>query len=202
LLTRAIIKETIAKGGVVKKLLFVAALIVASAASAQDKGFFIGGHIGQADAKSACDNLAGTGISCDSKDSSWKILGGYQFSRHFAAELGYTDGGSVTATFGSLREEIEASVFDLVAVGILPVVDRLAVYGKLGLYRAETEDTTNFGFSAKETNTDITYGFGVRYDFSGKFALRGEWQRYADVGGGEIGESDVDVISVGLLFRF
>jgi hypothetical protein len=39
---------------------------------------------------------------------------------------------------------------------MFPVVDRFSAYGKLGLYRGETEDNTNFGPSAKETNTDIT----------------------------------------------
>jgi hypothetical protein len=84
---------------------------------------------------------------------------------------------------------------------MFPVVDRFSAYGKLGLYRGETEDNTNFGPSAKETNTDITFGFGARYDF-GKLGVFGQWQRYADIGGGDIGESDVDVISLGLLIKF
>jgi opacity protein-like surface antigen len=85
---------------------------------------------------------------------------------------------------------------------MLPVANNFSVYGKLGLYRGDTEESTNFGFSADETNTDLTFGFGVRYDFGERFAVRGEWQRYQDVGGGDIGESDVDVISVGFLVRF
>lgn len=186
-----------------KKLILGMALVLASAAAAaQDKGFYAGGAIGQTKAKDFCDGLGGTGISCDDTDQAWKVFGGYQFTRNFAAEFGYIDAGSVTASFGTLREEIEATAFELVGVGILPVVDKFSVYGKLGLYRAEIEDRTNFGFSADETNTDITFGFGVRYDFGGRFAVRAQWQRYQDVGGGDIGESDVDVMSVGFLVRF
>ena len=179
----------------------ITAVLIAAPAIAQDRGFYAGLSLGQADAKNFCDDLAGTGISCDGKDTAWKIFGGYQFNRHFAAELGYTDLGEANASVAGLRETIKANAIELVAVGMLPVVDRFSVYGKLGLYRGETEDETNFGFSAKETNTDLTFGFGARYDF-GRLGVFGQWQRYADIGGGDIGESDVDVISIGVLFRF
>lgn len=185
-----------------KRLLFVIALLAAGPAVAQDAKFYAGGHIGQASAKSACDNLAGTGISCDDEDTAWRALVGYQFNRHFAAEFAYTDLGEVTASFANLRETVKSSAFEIVGVGMFPVADRLSIYGKLGIYRAETEDETNFGFSAKEKNTDLTFGFGVRYDFTSLIAARAEWQRYQDVGGGDIGESDVDVISLGVLFKF
>jgi hypothetical protein len=32
--------------------------------------------------------------------------------------------------------------------------------------------------------------------------VRAEWQRYQDIGGGNIGEGDVDVMSIGLIYRF
>ena len=186
-----------------KKLLMGLMLVLASTTvSAQNSGFYAGGSIGQSQAKDACDDLGGTGISCDDKDTAWKVFGGYQFNRHFAAEIGYTDLGKVSATLGSLRDEIESTAFELVGVGMFPIANNFSVYGKLGLYRGDTEERTNFGFSADETNTDLTFGFGVRYDFAERFAVRGEWQRYQDVGGGDIGESHVDVISVGFLVRF
>jgi OmpA-OmpF porin, OOP family len=179
----------------------ITAALFAAPAIAQDQGFYAGLSLGQTKVKDYCGQFAGTGVSCDDKDTAWKVFGGYQFNRHFAAELGYTDLGEAKATFGGLYETIKANAFELVGVGMLPVVDRFSVFAKLGLYRGETEDETNFGFNAKETNTDITFGFGARYDF-GKLGVFGQWQRYADFGGGEIGESDVDVISIGLLFKF
>jgi OmpA-OmpF porin, OOP family len=186
-----------------KKTLVGLVLVLASAAvAAQDRGFYVGGHVGQATAKDMCDGLAGSGINCEDSDTAIRIMGGYQFSKNFAAELGYTSGAEVSASAGSLREEITTTTWELVGVGMLPVADRLSLYGKLGVYRAETEDRTNFGFSADETNNDLTFGFGVRYDFTQRLFGRVEWQRYMDVGGGAIGESDVDYISVGLAFKF
>jgi OmpA-OmpF porin, OOP family len=178
------------------------AIAFAVPATAQDRGIYAGASIGQATAKDACVNLVGTGISCDDNDTSWKIFGGYQFTRNFAAELGYADFGEATASFGSLRETIEATAFEIVGVGMFPVVDRLSVFGKLGFYRGEVDDTSNFGFSASESNTDLTFGLGARYDFTRNLAVRAEWQRYTDLGGPSIGESDIDVISIGVLWKF
>ncbi len=65
------------------------------AANAQDAGFYAGGSIGQAKANQGCDGIP---ISCDNKDTSWQISGGYQFNKNFGVELGYVDLGKVTAS--------------------------------------------------------------------------------------------------------
>jgi OOP family OmpA-OmpF porin len=179
------------------------AFVAPAAAQQQDRGFYAGASLGQSKAKSSCDGLAGTGISCEDTDTAWKVFGGYQFMRHFAVELGYSDLGEVTATAGANRLSVESSAFELVGVGILPVADRFSVFAKVGLYRADTEATSNIAaLNGKENNTDLTYALGARYDFTGKVGAFLQWQRYQDVGGGDIGEDDVDVISLGVLFRF
>jgi OOP family OmpA-OmpF porin len=87
------------------------------------------------------------------------------------------------------------------AVGTLPIAEKFSVYGKLGFYRADTDGTAP-GASASETNTDLTYAIGVGYDFNKNLGIRGEWQQYSKVGGGDIGDSNVDVISIGVVYRF
>ena len=88
-------------------------------------------------------------------------------------------------------------------LGSLPLADRFSVYGKFGFYRADSEVNFNLvvlgSGSASETNTDITFGVGLRYDFTRNLGLRAEWQRYGDVGDGA---TDVDVMSVGLIWKF
>jgi len=54
----------------------------------------------------------------------------------------------------------------------------------------------------KETNNDITYGAGLQYDLTRQVGVSGEWQRYNKMGGGSIAETKVDVLSVGVLYRF
>jgi OOP family OmpA-OmpF porin len=175
----------------IKVLLAIAAFAFAGSAAAQLNlsSAYIGGTIGQAELKDACSGVG----DCDEKDTAWRILGGYQFNRYFAAEIGYHHLGEASAPGATL----EATAWELVAVGAYPIVNQLSVYGKLGVYRGELEVP-----GAEETNTDLTYGIGLQYDFLRNVGLRGEWQRYSKMGGGALVETDVDVLSVGVVYRF
>jgi len=171
----------------IKAVVALAALAFAGSAAAQQPSVsapYVGGTIGQAEYKDA------TG---DDKDTAWRILGGYQFNRHFAAELGYHNLGEASTAGGAL----EGNAIEVVGIGAFPIVDKLSVYGKLGVYRGELEAP-----GAKETNSDLTYGVGLQYDFLKNVGVRGEWQRYSKMGGGNLVETDVDVMSVGLVYRF
>jgi OOP family OmpA-OmpF porin len=190
-------------------LLAAVAFVVPSTGTAQetagDTGWYIGGSIGQAKVQDFCSGFSG--VQCEDSDTAWRIFGGYQVNRHFALELGYHELGEVSISNAGLFAKVEAKVFELVAVGSLPVADRFSIYGKLGIYRGDTDFSTNLVVpgipsSISETNTDLTYGFGLRYDFTKNFGIRGEWQRYQDVGGSQIGEADIDVISIGVIYRF
>jgi OmpA-OmpF porin, OOP family len=185
-------------------LLAVAGMAVSSVSMAQatqDRGWYAGVSMGQSEIKDGCTGVA-PGISCDDKDTAWKIFGGYQLNRNFSAELGYSNLGEAKASAGGVNASVEATAWDLVGVGSFPVTNQFSVYGKLGVYRAETEGRSNVGVSADETNSGLTYGFGVRYDFTRNLGVRAEWQRYGDVGGGSIGESDVDIMSIGVIWKF
>src|SRR5687768_3704620 len=107
--------------------LFAVALGLPSIGMAQsrtDSGWYVGGHVGMADVDRTGDD-----------DMSFKILGGYQINRHFAAEAAYIDFGK-TSSGGT---DIKANAWEAVAVGILPVMDKLGVYGKAGLFWGETK---------------------------------------------------------------
>jgi OOP family OmpA-OmpF porin len=190
------------------------AVAFAGPAFAQDTGFYVGGALGQSSADVDC---TGT-ISCDDKDNSWKILVGYQFNRNFSLEFGYADLGAATATtppipfppFGTIpgaNLKIETTTWELVGVGSVPIADRFSIYGKVGLYRADTETRAVFtdGVSGSESDssTSLTFGLGLRYDFTQNLGVRAEWQRYGDVSEAASGEEfDIDVISIGVIFRF
>ena len=195
-----------AKAGLVV-LGLASAMAFGGSALAQDTGFYLGGALGQSQVDIDC-----TGAStCDEKDTSWKIFGGYQFNKNFALEFGYANLGEATASgsvppFGTASVKFETMAFDLVAVGSLPIADRFSIYGKIGLYRADTDaDVSVSGLGStteSDSNTDLTFGVGVRYDFTRNLGVRAEWQRYSDVSAGDFGESDIDVISVGVIWRF
>lgn len=184
-------------------LALAAGTSVATPAAAQDlHRFFAGASIGQTTASDGCSGIIVPGVTCNDSDTAWRILGGYQIDRNFAVELGYHDFGKVKATGFGVDGEVTANVWELVAVGTLPLRNRFSVYGKLGGYRGDTKLRSNAGFSGSDTNTDITFGVGGRYEFSQQIAFRAEYQAYQSVGGSTVGSSDFDVVSVGALFKF
>ena len=167
----------------------------------QDRGWYVGASIGQS---SKDLDGCGAGVSCDKKDTAWRILGGYQINRNFAVELGFHQLGEASGSSGGQVISFEANAIELVGVGALPLANNFVLYAKAGFYRGETEATSNntSGPNAKVTNTDLTYGLGAQYNFDRRFGIRAEWQRYTNMGDEAIGESDVDVLSIGVVVRF
>jgi len=130
----------------------------------------------------------------DNSEISWSLFGGYQANRWLGAEFGYRDLGRLT--IGGVT--VDSNAWELVGVGRVPLFDRLSAYGKLGGYMGRSH-----GGGFNENNTDLTYGLGVEYGFTRNSALRGEWQRYTDLGGGGFGaKNDLDVASLGVIYRF
>ena len=170
-------------------ILGVAASALAFSASAQVNmsSVYVGGSVGRSDFKTPSET-----------DTAWRLFGGYQINRNFAAEVGYHHLGRVNFVGG----DRDAKVWELVGIGMWPVASALSVYGKLGGYYGKSELHSSVVPSGDETNTGLTYGVGVQYDFTQQVALRGEWQRYDNVGGNRTGQTDIDVLNVGVLYRF
>jgi len=166
-----------------------------------ETGAYIGGALGQVTHVDGCDGVP-SGISCDDSDTGWKIFGGYQFNPNFAVELAYSDLGETRLSDPFDSATIRPKAWEVVAVGTFPVQQRFSLYGKLGFYRATTKLDTTFGITDEDSNTDLTFALGARYDINRNLALRGEWQRYADVGGDDLGTSDIDLFSIGLIWKF
>ena len=169
---------------------FSAALAFAGTAAAQsESSFYIGGTVGQSDLKNGCSGVDG----CDKTDMAWRILGGYQFNRFFAAEIGYSDFGRTTTSVGDTK----AKAWEVVGLASYPLTNEFSIYGKLGGYNGKLEGPTGDG-----TSNQFTYGAGARYDFTKHLGVRGEWQRYNNMGGDSVAKTDVDVLSVGIIYRF
>lgn len=173
-----------------------------------DAGWYVGGSVGQSKFDVDC-----TGAStCDDSDTAFRVFGGYMFNKHFGAELGYSDLGKLHVAgtvppFGVVNAELKATAFDLVVVGVLPFTSNFSGYGKVGMYRAESKLNGSIAAlgsaSQSDSNTDLTYALGLGYDFNKNLGIRGEWQRYSKLGTDSTGgEGDVDVFSVGVVWRF
>jgi OmpA-OmpF porin, OOP family len=171
---------------------FAVATVFASTAGAEQTPWYMGGNVGQSDYKNIGD-----------EDRAWGLRGGYRFTQNLAAEVGYVDFGELSDNIpGVGSATLSANAMEVVGVGSYPVAERFSVFGKLGLYRGEADMTLNLvdvdAASGRDTNTDLTYGVGVQFDFRPNIGLLGSWQRYADVGD----VTDVDAMTIGMLFRF
>jgi OOP family OmpA-OmpF porin len=144
-----------------------------------DLGFYAGASVGQS--KVDCGGLS----NCDDKDTAYRIFGGYKFHPNIGVEGGYAPLGN--------------------AEGSGPLGNSFSILGKLGFYNAEVKASGLV--SGKKTTTDLTYGIGGQYDFNRNLGLRLEWNRYSkvkapDLAGVSGGDTDLDVLSVGALWRF
>lgn len=108
------------------------ASVTASPAMAQampERGWYVGGSLGQMEADGSCPG----GFSCDFKDSSWKIFGGYRINRNFAAEGFYTNWGEISVRSGVTSATAEQTSLGIAGLGILPLGPQFEVFGKLGI---------------------------------------------------------------------
>ena len=152
-------------------MLGAAAMVVSAGAMAQATvpNFYIGAEVGQTDVG-------------PEDDTGFKFLGGYQFHRNIAAELGY----------GLLFDKsgVEVTSLEAVAVGIFPLANNFSLLGKLGFAMIEAD-----GPGGSEDETELTWAIGAQYDFTRNLGVRLQFQRYET-------DDSVDFINVGVVWRF
>ena len=177
-------------------LALAGSLGLAGAAFAQESPnhFYAGATFGQAHWRSGC--LA-TSASCDDSDRALQVFGGYQVNRILSAEVGFRNLGKATGSTATVK----GYAWEAVGMAAWPIVGGLSAYGKLGIYRGKAEGSGAL-LPNKETNYGPTFGIGAQLDASRNVALRGEWQSYPRLGGSTLPRTDVNVMSLGALWRF
>ncbi len=204
-------------------LVLVALTAIASPlALADESGWYAGGNIGQSQADiddqritSAllASGVTSVSINDDDSDTGFKLFGGYQFNRNFALEGGYFDLGEFgfdaattpTGTLNGNTTKVQGLNFDL--VGTLHFTENLSAFGRGGLTFVETESSysaTGAVFApvgGDESAASYKVGLGLQYDFTDRFSLRGEAERYRidDAVGND---GDIDLFSLGFVYRF
>jgi hypothetical protein len=172
-----------------------------AAAQETNRGLYLGGTVGAAKATNFCSDAAlGGGVAgCDQRGNTWQLFAGYQFNNILSAQVGYHDLGKSSLPVGT---EMKFNAFDVVAVAGFPM-GGATLYGKAGWFRGEAEGGGPRFVGLREHHGGVTIGAGVQWDFSRMFALRGEWQRFPNMGGGSFGGSvDINAFSAGALVRF
>lgn len=171
------------------------ALAAPPGALAQDAGFYLGGSLGQSTFKEFCVD-APVVLSCEDKDTAWKIFGGYRFNRYVAIEGTYADWGTVRGTLsGPVRDvPLSQTGIGVAAVGSFELTPQFAVFGKAGILMTEQETPASASGNTKRDETEFHYGLGARFAFTPNWGARAEWERTE--------KTKVEMLSIGVEYRF
>jgi len=195
-------------------LLTIAALAAFGAApaaqAAGELGWYGSINAGRSDQKvgsGAIDAaLANQGVpgssTIEDHDTGYSLEAGYRLNSNFALEGSYVDLGkfdfrsTVSGTF-------KASGVGLEAVGIIPIENRFALYGKAGAFSAKSELSASAPASGRSKRETVpTFGLGASYDFGDNVVGKLEWNRYQNLGDASTGEGDVDLYTMGVGYKF
>lgn len=194
-----------------------AAMMLASAmgpaAFAEDTSgerWYVGGSLGGQTGLDLCTafhpSFSQTSGTCDNSRFAGKVFGGYKFNQYVGLEgaLVYLGTADADGTFSGVPTTADAYAggLELAAVGTLPVTDQFGILGKLGGLFWGVHSETGLGFDRDESGASFATGAGLKYDITPHVGIRFEWERFWQVGNSAIGESDVDMFTVGGLYRF
>src|SRR5258706_15027569 len=116
---------------VIAVLAVITCAFALTAAAQFDTGaLYVGGSVGQSHFRQGCTGLV-SGVSCDEKDTAWRILAGYQITPTLSAEIGYHNFGELKASLRSTSGSIKGRGVGVVAVRFQPPAKRLRNYRQL-----------------------------------------------------------------------
>jgi OOP family OmpA-OmpF porin len=202
----------------------VAGLGLLPGATTLAEGFYFGaaGGISKVDlgSKSELDTIFFGGPVASSLDDTGNSFGvqiGYRWNSYLAVELGYVDFGKavykadIPGFDTQFTARFRSSGPTLSALGTLPVGERFDLYGRGGVFYADTryrerlDDMLSDEFISGEVSGnsfDLLVGVGAAWNINATHSLRIEYQRFLDVGDeDETGEADVDLVTFGIVFR-
>jgi opacity protein-like surface antigen len=149
----------------------VIALLMSTAARADDSGPYVGASMGKATQSS---------IGFDGEDISFRLLGGYSFNKFIAIEAGYVDGGEQKDRRGPLKLSVKSDGFFGTVLARWPLGDVVAPYAKAGFVAYDSTSTVSNGtisVSESESDGDLLYGGGLEFKFGEHVRLRTDYEK-------------------------
>lgn len=156
-------------------LITAAALGLPAMASAVQPGVYFGVGLGSADDEILQETATGS-----------KLFGGINVTRFIGVEVSYINLGEYVN--GAIEQD--GLAYEL--VGYLPLNYNVDLFGKVGMFNWEVRSGPYY-----VRGTDPSYGAGISVILNPNVNLRGEWQLFTDVDGG-----DVDLYSASISYHF
>ncbi len=128
------------------------------------------------------------------------VNAGYSFNENFAAELTYANLGSMDLNDGRV---LKTNGYSLGVVGLLPVSQFVALFGKVG-YATTTFVITEINGVAGINNSSVNAmtAVGVSYFVNRKTDIRLTYDTYKIVNALTNEKDSLNLLSIGVLFRF
>jgi hypothetical protein len=190
------------------KRLMCLVLVVAFARAAaaqeaeEDRGPYLGLSLGSFNYEQENGEF---GIFVEDTTPGYRIIGGYRFNDHFALEGTWGENPNLedTTVFsnGTVGVRGEYEVRTVRALGILPLGDKVSLYGALGYYDAVLDATVTSSlvssrpYDVEDTSDGATLALGVQFDLE-RVDIRAELEKFLDSG------SEAWGFNVGVFFRF
>lgn len=165
-----------------------------------------------------------------STGTGYRLSAGYKINHYFGLEAAYVDLGKVTGSYTTLgggfcglicaqsyivNGIVKTRGWTLELVGSYPFNDRWQIFVRAGDIQANSELNASYtpippynvalfqNFSDTSSDTDVTYGLGVKWLFAGHWAARLSLDRYVSMGHElRIGSFNVALTSVGVVYQF
>ncbi|MGY4827592.1 outer membrane beta-barrel protein [Sphaerotilaceae bacterium SBD11-9] len=176
----------------------LAALAIAS--SGAMAGGFVSGSVGQGHIDESCDGVP----SCDTTDTAFKLVGGYQNQSGFGGEIGYISFGKAKLSGYGVSGEIKATALTLgIAYQATNQESDFGLNFRFGAANVKADlqaSYAGYSVSDSETNWAPYFGIGLSYAFTKAVSL----VVAADFSKAEYdgAKDDVRAITLGLRFDF
>jgi len=159
-------------------------------------GVYLGGSLSQNELK-GLDDLPSS-VSVDESDTGYRVFGGYDFSKYFGIEGGFSDFGEFTVSAFPVSAKESVDGFDLSLVSKLPVSSAVSLMGRLGVLFWDAEASLSFLGSTiareSENGNDVLFGLGGEFNFL-PLRMRAEFTRY------KFWDEDMNSFSIALIYR-
>ena len=212
----------------------VAALAFSSAAFAADgdSNWYVGVGVGQTQSRFNSDDFKANSaviaagytenVYQTTSPTSYDVYAGYRLSQHFAAQVGYTDFGTLVygsnvsggaGLPGNAQSNIKIQAVSLGLVGTYPIYQQLSVLGEAGAFvYNSTRDPSHSGVvttlsgtpsSTSDTGVKPFASLGLQYDVTKQVAVVGKYTYYGTVGTSDnTGRVSLNNVSLNVQYRF
>lgn len=205
---------------IITTTLLTASTLSIMAAHAAVPGIYVTGQLGSAantqmKGKILSDANHNSHVTMRDSGLAGRIAVGYQFTPHWAVELGYLQLHNQIATvtaggpYAPGTETVKQNALDMAAKATLPLTDKFDIYGKAGVAYLSSTITSNFYGTKGDQNNHFGVAkhklapeaaVGISYDITSNVSVDTSWTHIQPIGNKRPG--NIDFVAVGVGYNF